>query len=216
MRDEDPPLTPQLLLQAYRVGVFPMSESRDDPSVFWVDPRMRGVFPLDGFHASRSLQKTLRKGHFSATANMAFRDVVAGCADRSETWINDTIFDLYLQLHQMGHAHSVEIWDDEELVGGVYGVTLGAAFFGESMFSTATNASKAALFFLIDRLITQGFRLFDTQFITPHLSSLGAIEITRADYHLQLDMAVEQIATFGPAGPLSSAQDVLQRRAQIS
>ena len=117
MRDEDPPLTPQLLLQAYRVGVFPMSESRDDPSVFWVDPRMRGVFPLDGFHASRSLQKTLRKGYFSATANMAFRDVVAGCADRSETWINDTICDLYLQLHQMGHAHSVEIWEKEKLVG---------------------------------------------------------------------------------------------------
>ena len=216
MRDEDPPLTPQLLLQAYRVGVFPMSESRDDPGVFWVDPRMRGVFPLDGFHASRSLQKTLRKGHFSATANMAFRDVVAGCADRSETWINGTIFDLYLQLHQRGHAHSVEVWENEELVGGVYGVTMGAAFFGESMYSTATDASKAALFFLMDRLKTQGFRLFDTQFITPHLSSLGAIEITRADYHLRLDIAVEQIATFGPAGPLPSAQDALQRRAQIS
>ena len=216
MRDEDPPLTPRLLLQAYRAGVFPMSESRDDPNVFWVDPQMRGIFPLKGFHTSKSLKKRLRRGHFSATANTAFRDVVAGCADRPETWINSTIFDLYLHLHQMGYAHSVEVWDGEELIGGVYGVALGAAFFGESMFSRKTDASKAALFFLVDRLNSQRFHLFDTQFITPHLRSLGAMEIQRSDYHLQLDMALEKMATFGCAGPLPSAQEVLQRSAHTS
>lgn len=216
MRDEDPPLTPQLLLQAYRVGVFPMSESRDDPNVFWVDPRMRGIFPLNGFHVSRSLSKSLKKNHFLATANTAFIDVVSACADREETWINDTIFDLYRQLHNMGHAHSVEVWHDDKLVGGVYGVTLGAAFFGESMFSKKTDASKIALFFLIDRLNTQGFHLFDTQFITEHLSSLGAVEISRADYHQRLEDAVAKPAHFGPTGPMPSAQEALQRRAQTS
>ena len=216
MRDEDPPLTPQLLLQAYRVGVFPMSESRDDPEVFWVDPRLRGVFPMDDFHISKSLRKTLKKNVFHATADRDFRNVVLGCANRPETWINDTIFELYLQLHQMGHAHSIEVWNDEELVGGVYGVTLGAAFFGESMFSTENDASKVALLFLIDRLLTQGFDLFDTQFITPHLSSLGAIEIPRAEYQIRLATAVAKSAIFGPPGRLPDAQEVLQRRAQTS
>ena len=216
MRDDGPTLTPELLLQGYRVGVFPMSESRDDPDVFWVDPRRRGVLPLDGLHISRSLAKTMRSGQFSATANTCFTQVVAGCADRPETWINDTIFELYQTLHQRGQAHSVEIWSDDRLVGGVYGVTIGKAFFGESMFSTMTDSSKAALVWLVDHLRSCGFVLFDTQFITEHLASLGAIEISRDRYHGLLDEALGQSADFGCAGPLDPAQEVLQRSTQTS
>ncbi len=216
MRDENPPLTPELLLQAYRVGVFPMSEGRDDPEVFWVDPKFRGVLPLDGFHVSKSLAKSLRKGAFRATANTAFSEVVRGCANREETWINATIFELYEQLHAMGHAHSVEVWSDEQLVGGVYGVAIGSAFFGESMFSTATNASKAALLFLVGRLNSQGFQLFDTQFITDHLSTLGAIEITRDQYRSALKTALQANATFGASGPMADVYEALQRNTQTS
>ncbi|PUB18879.1 leucyl/phenylalanyl-tRNA--protein transferase [Yoonia sediminilitoris] len=215
MRDE-PTLTPALLLQAYRVGVFPMSEGRDDPEVFWVDPKMRGVIPLDGFRISRSLARTMRRGQFSVTVDAAFEDVVAGCADRPETWISDTIFDLYAALFRQGHAHSIEVWRDKALVGGVYGVTVGAAFFGESMFSRATDASKVALAYLVDLLCLGGFTLFDTQFITPHLASLGAIEIPRAEYRKQLAAAVEKSASFDAPGPVPPAQDVLQRNAQTS
>ena len=193
-----------------------MSESKDDPDVFWVDPRRRGIFPLDGFHVSRSLAKTLRKGHFKATADMAFAQVVAGCANREETWINDTIHDLYLELHNMGLAHSIEVWDGQTLAGGVYGVTLGAAFFGESMFSARRDASKVALLFAIDRLNTQGFQLFDTQFITPHLESLGAIEIPRSAYHSKLELALNSHPNFGPAGPLDPSDQLLQRNTQTS
>jgi len=217
MRDEtDPILTPMLLLQGYRAGVFPMSESRDDPSIFWVDPRRRGVLPLDQFHISRSLAKTLRKGHFTATVDMAFPRVVAGCADREETWINETIHDLYLELHRMGVAHSVEVWEGNRLAGGVYGVTLGAAFFGESMFSTRTDASKVALLYCVDRLKAQGYELFDTQFITPHLSSLGATDISRSAYHSQLEQALLSFPSFGPPGPLDSTVQLLQRNTQTS
>lgn len=204
MRDDTPDLTPELLLQAYRIGVFPMSESRDDPDVFWVDPRSRGILPLAGFHISRSLAKSIRRGHFVVTADTDFGGVVAGCADRDETWISDTIFDLYLQLHHCGQAHSVEVRQDGALVGGVYGVTSGAAFFGESMFSRATNASKVALAYLVKRLTIQGYVLFDTQFITPHLRSLGAVEIPRADYHKKLEIALERHAHFGPPGRLAA------------
>lgn len=216
MRDDDPPLTPELLLHAYRSGVFPMSEGRDDPDIFWVDPRMRGIFPLDQFHISRSLAKTIKSGRFLVTADTAFSDVVAGCADRPETWINDTIFDLYEELYERGHAHSIEVWLENQLVGGVYGVTVGAGFFGESMFSTQTNASKTALAYLIDRLNTQGFRLFDTQFLTDHLESLGAIEIPRVEYHALLDAAVSIHAEFGSSGQMPQGYEVLQRSAQTS
>ena len=216
MRDDGPPLTPELLLQGYRVGVFPMSESRDDPEVFWVDPRRRGVLPLDGFHISRSLAKAMKSGVFSATADTCFSQVVAGCANRPETWINDTIFQLYDALYQRGQAHSVEVWKDDLLVGGVYGVTIGGAFFGESMFSTATNASKAALIWLVDRLKTRGFVLFDTQFITEHLATLGGVEISRDSYHAALDAALEIDATFEPSGPLAPAYEVMQRSTQTS
>lgn len=202
MRDETP-LTPELLLQAYRVGVFPMSESRDDPEVFWVDPRQRGIIPIDGFHISRSLAKTLRNKEFYATANTSFTRVVHGCADRDETWINETIFGLYATLHRQGHAHSVEVWRNHDLVGGVYGVAIGGAFFGESMFSRATNASKVALAFLVSRLQQQGYVLFDTQFLTPHLASLGGIEISRDTYHTRLIDALPRPAQFGESGAMT-------------
>ena len=216
MRDDEPPLTPDLLLQAYRVGVFPMSEGRDDPEIFWVDPRMRGIFQFDEFHVSRSLRKTLRSDRFHATTNIVFSDVVQGCAERPETWISETIFGLYQELHKRGNAHSVEVWNNEQLVGGVYGVAIGSAFFGESMFSRETDASKVALAYLMDRLVNHGFRLFDTQFITPHLESLGAKEIPRVEYHALLEAALSIDAKFGPAGPLPKGQDVLQRNAQTS
>lgn len=216
MKDSDTTLTADLLLQAYQVGVFPMSEGRNDPEVFWVDPRMRGVFPLDGFHISRSLGRSLRRGQFTVTYDHAFEAVVQGCADRDETWINDTIFDLYCTLHQNGHAHSIEVWEGENLVGGVYGVTIGAAFFGESMFSIATDASKVALAYLIDRLRLGGFQLFDTQFITPHLARLGAVEIQRDHYRAMLMEALNAEASFESPGLIPSAQDVIQRNAQTS
>lgn len=200
-------ITPELLLQAYAMGVFPMAEGRDDPVVHWVDPRRRGVFPLEGFHISRSLAKVIRQGQFRVTTDRDFAGVVRACADRPETWINDEIFCLYSALHTMGHAHSLEVWQDDRLVGGVYGVVLGAAFFGESMFSRVTDASKLALAYLIHRLRAGGFTLFDTQFLTPHLASLGAVEIPRAEYHKRLQAALQMGAHFDPVGyqPLPSS-----------
>lgn len=201
MRDE-PPLTADLLLQAYRVGIFPMSEGRSADDVFWVDPRMRGILPLERFHISRSLAKTLKRGHFQATLNGDFRAVVRGCAQRDETWISTTIEALYVALHHRGQAHSVEVWQGKQLVGGVYGVAIGGAFFGESMFSQATDASKAALAALTHHLAGLGFQLFDTQFLTDHLRSLGAIEVPRDHYHDRLERALAIPTTVGPAGPL--------------
>ena len=215
MKDEHT-LTPSLLLQAYQVGLFPMSEGRDDPEVFWVDPTMRGIFPLDGFHISRSLARRIRQHPFEITFDAAFADVMRGCAARDETWINETILDLYQRLHRQGFAHSIEVWDGSELVGGVYGVTIGAAFFGESMFSRRTDASKIALAYLVDRLRQCGFTLFDTQFITPHLASLGAIEIPRADYQRMLDKALGGAATFDATTAAPAPQLMLQRSAQTS
>ncbi|WP_340247281.1 leucyl/phenylalanyl-tRNA--protein transferase [Sulfitobacter pontiacus] len=210
-----PDLTPELLLHGYSIGIFPMAEHRDDPEIFWVDPRRRGVFPLDGFHISRSLARAMRRTRFTITTNTAFNDVVTGCADRADTWINAEIFSLYAQLHALGHAHALEVWEDDKLVGGVYGVTLGRAFFGESMFSRRDNASKIALACLVDRLNRGGFTLFDTQFLTPHLASLGAQEITRAAYHARLEMALMKTADF-TAPAAASAQDVVQRMTQMS
>jgi len=216
VKDGDPLLTTGLLLQAYRAGVFPMSEGRNDPEVFWVDPTWRGVLPLDGFHISRSLARRMRQQTYQVSFDADFDAVVTGCAARPETWINDTIHALYLRLHQQGHAHSVEVWQDKQLVGGVYGVTIGGAFFGESMFSTAVDASKLALAYLVDRLRLGGFTLFDTQFITPHLASLGAVEIARATYRGQLENALSRSASFHAAGSVPSPQDVIQRNAQTS
>ncbi|MEQ5828438.1 leucyl/phenylalanyl-tRNA--protein transferase [Sulfitobacter sp. NFXS29] len=208
-------LTPEILLHGYSIGIFPMAEHRDDPEIFWVDPRRRGVMPLNSFHISRSLARAMRRSSFHHTINRDFDGVVAGCADRKDTWINAEITALYTALHRAGHAHSLEVWDGTALVGGVYGVTLGRAFFGESMFSRRTNASKMALAALVDRLRHAGFTLFDTQFLTDHLASLGGQEISRAEYHAQLDVAKRGTARFD-AGGLVSFQDVLQRMTQMS
>ena len=212
----DPVITPELLLNAYAAGIFPMAETRDDPDVFWVDPRRRGIFPLDRFHVSRSLARRMRRWPHRVTVNRAFVAVVDACADRDETWINAEIRRLYMDLHAMGHAHSLEVWEGDALVGGVYGVTLGAAFFGESMFSRRTDASKIALAYLVDRLRQGGFRLFDAQFLTAHLASLGAVEVTRAEYHRQLEKALEGDGDFAGPALSESPQDVVQRITQTS
>jgi leucyl/phenylalanyl-tRNA--protein transferase len=193
-------LTPHHLLVAYAQGIFPMAEGRDDPAVHWIDPRRRGIIPLHAFHISRSLARRLRRGGHLIRADHDFPGVLRACADRPETWISDRIFDLYLQLHQAGHAHSLEVWQDDRLIGGVYGVVLGAAFFGESMFSRRTDASKIALAYLVDRLRAGGFTLFDTQFLTPHLASLGGIEISRVQYRSLLADALARQARFHPPG----------------
>lgn len=208
-------LSPDLLLHGYSIGIFPMAEHRNAAELFWVDPKFRGVFPLDGFHVSRSLARRIRKCGFSVTINQDFAGVVDGCADRSDTWINAELRDLYLKIHNSGQAHSLEIWEGDQLVGGVFGVTLGAAFFGESMFSRRKDASKIALTYLVDRLRQTGFRLFDTQFLTAHLASLGAIEIPRSQYRQELEVAINASADF--TAPLAqSAEGVIQRMTQTS
>ncbi|MGR3631877.1 MAG: leucyl/phenylalanyl-tRNA--protein transferase [Limimaricola soesokkakensis] len=212
----EPRLTPELLLHGYAQGVFPMAESRDDPEIFWVDPQRRGVLPLDRFRISRSLARRMRRGGFEIAVNGDFQAVLEGCADRPETWINGEIFDLYTALHRMGFAHSVEIRHDGALTGGIYGVTLGSAFFGESMFSRRTDASKLAMAWLVDRLRLGGFTLFDAQFLTPHLASLGFVEIPRARYKAALAEALALPGDFIAPGPPAPAQEVLQRSAQTS
>lgn len=188
------PLDTNLLLRAYSAGIFPMADSRDASSIYWVEPEMRGVMPLDGFRLSRSLAKTVRSNRFIITADRAFDRVIANCAesmpDRPGTWINRQIEDACIQLHHKGHAHSIECWQDKRLVGGLYGISLGRAFFGESMFSRARDASKVALAHLVARLRFGGYKLLDCQFITEHLASLGAIEIPRDDYVVMLDGAL--------------------------
>lgn len=205
-------VTPDLLMRAYGMGVFPMSENRDDPDIFWVDPIRRGIFPLDSFHISRSLAKRIRRGGYTVSLNADFEGVLDGCADREETWINAQIRALYMALYARGEAHSLEVWDRDELIGGVYGVTLGGAFFGESMFSRKTDASKIALAYLIEHLRRCGFTLFDTQFVTDHLISLGAIEIPRADYHKMLTWALRHDADI-TAHSLPSPSEVLSTSA---
>ncbi|MEM8654973.1 MAG: leucyl/phenylalanyl-tRNA--protein transferase [Pseudomonadota bacterium] len=209
-------LTPDLLLQGYAAGIFPMAESRDDPEVFWVDPRMRGVLPLGGFHMSRSLARAMRRTTWTLKLDTDFAGVVDGCADRIDTWINPEIRRLYLALHARGQARSIEVWDGGQLVGGVYGVVLKGAFFGESMFSRRTDASKMALAATVDHLRRAGFALFDTQFLTTHLASLGAREISRATYHARLERALTvHKADFG-AVPVATFQEVVQRMTQTS
>ena len=212
----EPELTPDLLLRAYAAGVFPMAESRDDPEVFWVDPQLRGIIPLDGFHISRSLRRAILRKNYTIRTDTDFAGVLRGCADRDETWISETIFALYLALHEQGFAHSLEVWDGDELIGGVYGVALGGAFFGESMFSRRTDASKIALAYLVDRLREGGFTLFDTQFLTAHLASLGGIEISRKDYRERLAEALQLDADFDRAGPPPDPHSLIQRMTQTS
>ncbi len=207
-------ITAQILLKAYSIGIFPMSESQDDPSLFWVDPDQRGIFDLNSFHISKSLARQIRREPFTITLNHGFLDVVRKCADREETWINAVLFKLYGELHDMGYAHSIEVRDQNKLVGGVFGLAIGGAFFGDSMFSTKTDASKIALAYLTRHLSNCGFTLFDTQFITPHLASLGAIEIPRRDYKNRLSKAL--ILNTSIEQDLPTAYSVLQRSAHTS
>ncbi len=216
-QDIDPlEMTPTLLLKAYSVGVFPMADSATSDEVYWVDPKRRGILPLDGFHASRSLRKKARQGRFEIKVNSSFRQTVEACADREETWINEEILDLYETLHRLGYAHSVECWADGKMVGGLYGVCIGAAFFGESMFSTAPDTSKLALMWLIARLRYGGFQLLDTQFVTDHLISVGAVEITRAQYHQRLRDAISVESDFWKLPVDADTDQVLQFSTQTS
>lgn len=193
-------ITPQLLLKAYAAGVFPMAESADDPALYWVEPEERGIIPLDGLIISRSLRKVVRQQRFDIRIDTAFSDVMRLCAERTaerkETWINARIHRLYGELHTMGHCHSVESWQDGKLVGGLYGLRIGAAFFGESMFSRATDASKVALVHLVARLNAGGFKLLDAQFMNPHLETLGAVPIKKIAYLEKLRAATQADADF--------------------
>ena len=193
-------ITPQVLLRAYSIGMFPMADSAEDPTLFWVDPEERGIFPLDGLIVSRSLAKLVRSDRYEVRVDHDFDAVIEGCAgggaDRPKTWINERIRKLYRDLFHKGFVHTVEAWRDGELVGGLYGVQMGGAFFGESMFHSARDASKVALVHLVARLRMAGVTLLDTQFVTPHLATLGAVEIPRADYHRRLDEALGGVADF--------------------
>jgi leucyl/phenylalanyl-tRNA--protein transferase len=182
------PLTPELVLDAYRAGIFPMA---DEGELYWFSPNPRCVFPLDAFHVPRSVRQTIRRGKFEVRVDTAFDDVIAACADRPEgTWISDEIMHVYRALHRQGHAHSVECWHAGQLAGGLYGVTLGGAFFGESMFTRVTDASKVALVALVERLRARGFMLLDTQWCTPHLARFGAQYIPRSEYRRRLNLAL--------------------------
>jgi len=196
MTDEVLALTPELLLQAYAAGIFPMGSEDSDEELYWVDPHERGIIPLDGLHISRSLRKTIRRGGFDIRIDHDFRGMMRDCADRNETWINDTILDLYGALHARGAAHSVEVWRGARRIGGLYGVSIGAAFFGESMVSFEPDASKIALVWLVARLRAGGYSLLDTQFTTAHLDSMGGIGITRTKYHAMLSAALEKRGDF--------------------
>jgi leucyl/phenylalanyl-tRNA---protein transferase len=209
-------VTANMLLQAYSMGVFPMAESRGDPTLHWIDPQRRGILPLEAFHISRSLRRRLLADPYRLTVNADFAGVVRGCADRPTTWINTTIIELSCELHALGHAHSLEAWNGDELAGGVYGVAISGAFFAESMFSRRRDASKIALAYLVDRLRIGGFTLFDTQFLTPHLASLGGVEIDRSEYHRLLGAALQRPADFHRQRGMPSPQEVVQRNTQTS
>ena len=215
-----PALTPELLLKAYSYGVFPMGEDRNDPSVYWVDPEFRGILPLETFHVPRRLARTVRADKFRTTVDAGFRATIEACAERHRgrlsTWINDDIIENYTALFEMGCAHSVEVWRDGKMVGGLYGVSLGAAFFGESMFSRERDASKVALVRLVAQLKTGGYKLLDTQFITEHLSQFGACEITRDEYHKRLRPAVSQPAEFSSLPSDVSGSMIMQSISQMS
>ncbi len=213
-------LTAEILLNAYTHGIFPMAETRDDPDLFWVDPELRGIFPLDTFHVSKSLRKTIRRDQFKITVDTCFRQVMKECAaptaTRPNTWINRTILDLYTELHMAGNAHSIECWEGDTLVGGLYGVSFGAVFCGESMFSRVKDTSKIALVALIARLKYGGFKLLDTQFLTDHLASMGAIEIPREEYHRRLDKASKAKGDFYSLPLDCSGDAILQSITQTS
>ncbi len=220
MRPGSSELTPDILLRTYAAGIFPMAESAEDPTLFWVDPETRGILPLEKFRVSRGLQRKLRRGLFEVRCDTAFEEVVRACAaktsERPTTWINEEIIRLYLGLHAMGHAHSVECWEGGELAGGLYGVCIGGAFFGESMFSRAADASKIALAHLVARLRRGGYRLLDTQFVTSHLEQFGVTEVGRGEYQAILSSALAADASFY-RGPLASEElEFRQSLTQIS
>jgi leucyl/phenylalanyl-tRNA--protein transferase len=210
----------EMLLRAYAYGVFPMAESRDDPELYWIDPERRGILPLDKFHVPKRLTRTIRRQPFDIRIDTAFRDVMLGCAEaapgRDGTWINERILALYCELNERGRAHSVECWREGKLVGGLYGVSLGAAFFGESMFSRETDASKVALVYLVARLIRGGYLLLDTQFVTTHLAQFGAVEISREEYRSRLARATAQRASFHAMPPDAPPDYILQSVTQMS
>jgi leucyl/phenylalanyl-tRNA--protein transferase len=216
-------ITPALLLRAYSVGIFPMAGSAGDDRLAWFDPDPRGVLPLDGFHLPRRLARTVRTTAFDVTADTAFEAVIDGCAGddrgtvaRPTTWISGRIRGLCLELHRMGYAHSIEVWNGPDLVGGLYGVALGGAFFGESMFSRARDASKIALVHLVARLSHCGFTLLDTQFATEHLMQFGVVEISRAAYRVRLTEAIRLRADFQCAGVAEAVASLVQSTTQIS
>lgn len=213
-------ITADILLEAYMCGVFPMAETRDADELFWVDPKHRGILPLDKFHLPKSLIKTLRKQPFKVTVDKAFPLVIRSCAapraGHDESWINSTIMSLYEELFERCHVHSVECWQDDKLVGGLYGVSIGKAFFGESMFSKQTDASKIALCYLIARMKAAGYTLLDTQFVTDHLKRFGTIEIERADYLKRLDKAIQEPADFYSLSEDTSPSTILQLITQTS
>ncbi len=213
-------LTPELLLKAYSIGIFPMAESRHARQIHWIDPEKRGVLPLDSVHVPRRLRRTLRAGRYRVTMDQAFSEVVTACAEpgpgRKQTWINGQIERLYAGLFEMGQAHSVECWDEARLVGGLYGVHLGAAFFGESMFSRARDASKVALVHLVARLRKGDFALLDTQFHTDHLAQFGVVEVTRTRYRQMLGAAVRQSAQLPLEFSSEEMEDFLQSLTQTS
>ena len=202
-------LTPEILLSAYAEGLFPMAERRGDPNLYWISPEARGVIPLDAFHVPRRLARTVRSERFEVRTDTSFEEVIRACAapgpERSESWINDEIVSLYTALHARGFAHSIECWREGKLVGGLYGVRLGAAFFGESMFSIERDASKVALVHLVARLIRGNFRLLDAQFLTAHLARFGALEITKREYLARLKDAISHDAEFYCPAPSGSS-----------
>jgi leucyl/phenylalanyl-tRNA--protein transferase len=210
-------ITPEVLLKAYACGIFPMAESADDPALYWIEPEKRGIIPLDRFYVPSRLARTVRSDRFTVTVNRDFDGVIEGCAapqaDRPRTWINARIRHLYRKLYERRHCHSIEVYEGDELVGGLYGVTLGRAFFGESMFHRARDASKVALVHLVARLKAGGFRLLDTQFVTDHLKAFGAVEVPRRQYHKLLEASLNGEADFGALGlkqPVTGAQALAQ------
>jgi leucyl/phenylalanyl-tRNA--protein transferase len=210
-------ITPEVLLKAYACGIFPMAENADDPALYWIEPERRGIIPLDRFHVPSRLARTVRRNHFTVLVDRDFDAVIAGCAEpktgRARTWINERIRTLYRKLYERGHCHSVEVYESDELVGGLYGVSLGSAFFGESMFHRSRDASKVALVHLIARLRSGGFKLLDTQFVTDHLKSFGAIEVSRRQYHKLLEAALVGDSNFAalPTDRPLAGEDALAR-----
>jgi len=206
-------ITPEVLLKAYACGIFPMAESAEDPALYWIEPDMRGIIPIEGFHVPSRLARTVRTTPFKVFIDRDFDDVIDGCAepqkDRARTWINERIRKIYRSLFDAGHCHSVEVYDGDTLVGGLYGVSLGRAFFGESMFHRATDASKIALVHLVARLRAGGYRLLDTQYVTDHLKTFGAVEVAKRRYHRMLEEAIvgdADFATLDTTRPVSGEQ----------